>query len=148
MRAHNAERIVHWSDKRNRRFFNYFRNFTPAMVPFRQTSWQGLAHDANAMLNWRGSSIAPLRAIRAPLSEMSTTLQSRLAKPPSITRAGKSRFMRRSARFWLLNSITLGAFEYDPESSLIPMSWFRGSHRAPQIPSVEVRLTGTKNVFD
>src|ERR1700733_5850690 len=60
-------------------------NFTPAMVPFRQTSWQGLAVDANAMLNWRGSSIVPLMAIRAPLSEMSTPLQYRLANPPRIT---------------------------------------------------------------
>jgi hypothetical protein len=77
------------------------------MVPFCQTSWQGLAVDANAMLNWRGSSIVPLMAIRAPLSEISTTLQSRLAKPPSITCAGKSRFMRRSARFWLLKNLTL-----------------------------------------
>jgi hypothetical protein len=77
------------------------------MVPFRQTSWQGLVVDANAMLNWRGGSIALLTTIRAPLSEISTTLQSRLAKPPSITRAGKSRFMRRSVRFWLLKSIAL-----------------------------------------
>src|ERR1700692_2376376 len=101
-------------------FFDYFRNFTPAMVPFRQTSWQGLAVDANAMLNWRGSSIAPLMAIRAPLSEMSTTLQSRLAKLPSITCAGKSRFMRRSARFWLLKNLTLGAFEHVTQTSPLP----------------------------
>jgi hypothetical protein len=90
------------------------------MVPFRQTSWQGLELDSNAMLNRRGNSIAPLIAIRAPLWEMSTTLQSRSAKPPSTTRAGKSRFMRRSVRFWLLKNIALGAFEYDPESSPLP----------------------------
>ena len=109
---------------------DYFRNFTPAMVPFRQTSWQGLALDANAMLNWQGSSIAPLMTIRAPLSEMSTTLQSRLAKPPSTTCAGKSRFMRRSPRFWRLKNIALGAFEYDLESKPDPHDSFRGSHRA------------------
>ena len=57
------------------------------------------------MLNRRGNSVEPLMAIRAPLSEMSTTLQSRLAKPSSITRAGKSRFMRRSARFWVLKNM-------------------------------------------
>jgi hypothetical protein len=85
--------------------FDYFRNFTPAMVPFRQTSSQDLELDAKAILNWRGRLIAPLTAIRAPLSEMSTTLQSRLAKPPNITRAGKLRFMRRSDRFWLLKNI-------------------------------------------
>jgi hypothetical protein len=78
------------------------------MVPFRQTSWQGLAVDANAMLNWRGSSIVPLMAIRAPLSEMSTTLQSRLAKPPSI--------------------------EYVTKTSPDPHDSFRGSHRALQEP--------------
>jgi hypothetical protein len=43
--------------------------------------------------------IVPLTASRAPLSEMSTILQSGLAKPSSINRAGKSGFMRRSARF-------------------------------------------------
>jgi hypothetical protein len=100
------------------------------MVPFRQTSWQGLALDANARLNWRGNSIGPLIAILAPLSEMSTTLQSRLAKPPSITWAGKSRFMRRSARFWLLKNIDLSAFEYDAESKPDPHDLFRGSHQA------------------
>jgi hypothetical protein len=88
--------------------FDYFKNLTPAMVPFRQTSWHGLALDANAMLNWRGRSIAPLTAIRAPALETSTTLQSRLAKQPSITSAGKSRFIRRSARFCLLKNIALG----------------------------------------
>jgi hypothetical protein len=108
-----------------RQFFDYFRNLTPAIVPFRQTSWQRLALDANAMLNWRGSSIAPLIAIRAPLSEMSTTVQSRLAKPSSTTRAAKSRFMRRSARFWLLKNIAIGAFEYDPEPS--PISAIRSA---------------------
>jgi hypothetical protein len=29
--------------------------------------------------------------------------------------------MRRSARFWFLKNTTLGAFEYDTESSPIPM---------------------------
>ena len=104
------------------------------MVPFRQTSWQGLAVDANAMLNWRGSSIVPLMAIRAPLSEMSTTLQSRLAKPPSITCAGKSRFMRRSARFWLLKNLTLGCLRVCHQIKPDPHDSFRGSHRALQEP--------------
>jgi hypothetical protein len=45
-------------------FFDYFRNFTPAMVPFRQTSWQGLALDANArlarQLNCATATVTPL----------------------------------------------------------------------------------------
>ena len=100
------------------------------MVPFRQTSWQGLTLDSNAMLNWRGSLIAPLIAIRAPLSEMSTTVQSRLAMPPSITSAGKSRFMRRSVRFSLLNNIALGTFANTTRIKPDPHDSFRGSDRA------------------
>jgi hypothetical protein len=65
---------------------------------------------------------------------MLTTLQSRLAKLPSITCAGKSRFMRRSARFWLLKNITLGCLRIRHEIKPDPHDWFHGSHRALQEP--------------
>jgi hypothetical protein len=68
------------------------------MVPFRQTSWQGLVVDAKAMLNRRGSSVIPPIARRAPLSEISTILQSRLAKPSSITRAGDAQQLEGDAK--------------------------------------------------
>jgi hypothetical protein len=49
--------------------------------------------------------------------------------------------MRRSARFWLLKNIAIGAFEYDPESS--PISVIRSAgfaQRSAKIQSFEVRL--------
>jgi hypothetical protein len=72
------------------------------------------------MLNRRGRSIVPLTASRAPLSEMSTILQSGLAKPSSINRAGKSGFMRRSARFCFRDAVEIAGLAIASSSLRLP----------------------------